>query len=114
MGSLTGFSTVLCDGDVQRDPMADAARGFLVGLLVLSRGVAGVRGKTLIVNLPGSKNGVRESLDALFPYVLHAFKILRGSGHAVQQTSLAGDATVLRPDIETHRYRSPDIPNFRL
>lgn len=81
---------------------------------MLSRGVAGVRGKTLIVNLPGSKNGVRESLDALFPYVLHAFKILRGSGHAVQQTSLAGEATVLRPDIETHRYRSPDMPNFRL
>jgi molybdenum cofactor biosynthesis protein MoaC len=48
---------------------------------MLSRGRAGVRGRTLIVNLPGSKNGVRESLDALLPTVFHAFKILRGASH---------------------------------
>ncbi len=49
---------------------------------MLSRGRAGVRGRTLIVNLPGSTRGVQESLDALFPGVLHAFGMLAGGGHA--------------------------------
>ena len=48
----------------------------------LGRGLAGVRRATLIVNLPGSTKGVRESLDALAPIVSHAVGILRGtSGH---------------------------------
>lgn len=44
----------------------------------LSRGVAGVRGRTLVVNLPGSTGGVRECLAALEPIVRHAVDILRG------------------------------------
>ncbi len=48
---------------------------------MLSRARAGLRGKTLIVNLPGSKRGVAESLDALFPGVLHAFTMIHGGGH---------------------------------
>ena len=48
---------------------------------MLSRGRAGVRGGTLIVNLPGSRKGVAESLDALFPGMLHAFHMLWGEGH---------------------------------
>ena len=48
---------------------------------MLSRGRAGLRGSTLIVNLPGSSRGVAESLDALFPGILHAFKMIRGGGH---------------------------------
>jgi len=47
----------------------------------LSRSLAGVRGQTLIVALPGSRKGVEESLDALFPGVLHAFHMLWGEGH---------------------------------
>jgi cyclic pyranopterin phosphate synthase len=45
---------------------------------MLSRGKAGIRGNTIIINLPGSKRGVAESLDGLFPGLLHAFHILRG------------------------------------
>ncbi len=48
---------------------------------MLSRGKAGIRGNTIIVNLPGSKKGVSESLDALFPGLLHAFKMLWMESH---------------------------------
>lgn len=49
-----------------------------VPLAALSRGVAGVRGTTLIVNLPGSPNGVRDSVAALDHFVPHAVELLRG------------------------------------
>jgi molybdenum cofactor synthesis domain-containing protein len=44
----------------------------------LSRGVAGSRHRTLIVNLPGSPGGVRDALHALVPIVDHAVSIVRG------------------------------------
>lgn len=48
---------------------------------MLSRGIAGVAEKTLIVNLPGSSRGVEETMDAIFPAVLHAYGMLQGEGH---------------------------------
>ena len=50
-------------------------------LSMLSRGAAGVRGKSVVVNLPGSAKAVSESLDALLPGILHASKMLGGHGH---------------------------------
>jgi cyclic pyranopterin phosphate synthase len=49
---------------------------------MMSRSFAGVRGKTLIISLPGSKKGVADSLDAIFPAVLHAFKMIWGGTYA--------------------------------
>ena len=48
---------------------------------VLSRGVAGVRGRTLIVNLPGSPRGALESLDAVAELLPHAVAVLHGARH---------------------------------
>ena len=47
----------------------------------LSRGVAGVRGRVLIVNLPGSPRGAVESLDAVAELLPHALEVLRGARH---------------------------------
>jgi cyclic pyranopterin monophosphate synthase len=48
---------------------------------MLSRGVAGMNGNTLILALPGSTRGARESMNALFPAALHVFRILEGARH---------------------------------
>lgn len=48
---------------------------------ILSRGVAGARGNTLIVNLPGTPKGVRESLEIILDVLPHAKDMLLGRGH---------------------------------
>ncbi len=48
---------------------------------MLSRSVAGVIGRTLVLALPGSTGGARDSMEAIFPAVLHIFKILKGFRH---------------------------------
>ncbi|WP_256382256.1 bifunctional molybdenum cofactor biosynthesis protein MoaC/MoaB [Flavobacterium sp. A45] len=48
---------------------------------MLSRSVVGFKGDTLIMALPGSTAGASESMDAVFPSILHLFKILNGFNH---------------------------------
>jgi molybdenum cofactor synthesis domain-containing protein len=48
---------------------------------MLSRGVAGMKGNTLILALPGSTKGAKETMDSLFPFILHIFRIIEGAQH---------------------------------
>lgn len=87
----TGFSPRDCTPEAMIEVIdrpapgiSEAARAYgqeRTPFSMLSRAQAGLRGNTLIINLPGSQKGVADSLDALFPGVLHAFKMIRGGGH---------------------------------
>jgi molybdenum cofactor biosynthesis protein MoaC len=48
---------------------------------MLSRGICGFINQTLVITLPGSTRGATETIDALFPYILHVFKIAKGFKH---------------------------------
>ncbi|MFN2115566.1 MAG: bifunctional molybdenum cofactor biosynthesis protein MoaC/MoaB [Anaerolineae bacterium] len=65
--------------------IAEAARSYgqrRTPRAMLSRGIAGLIGSTLVLTLPGSRAGAQESVAALFPAVLHVFQVLRGEPHA--------------------------------
>ena len=62
--------------------LAEAMRretAALTPLAILSRAVAGLRGETLIINLPGSPRAVRQCLDVLKPSLRHGLQVLSGS-----------------------------------
>lgn len=50
---------------------------------MLSRGIAGFASDTLIITLPGSSRAVSETMDVLFPYILHLFPIKEGASHYI-------------------------------
>lgn len=68
--SIPGIEETLRNYGQQRIPTA-----------MLSRSVAGLLGQSLVLAFPGSTKGAQESMDAIFPAVLHLFKVLNGSRH---------------------------------
>jgi len=64
--------------------IAEAIRAYArdtVPTAMLSRGLAGVAGRTVIINLPGSTGGVRDGLTVLAPVLRHAVEQVRGGDH---------------------------------
>jgi molybdenum cofactor synthesis domain-containing protein len=92
---LTTGGTGIGPRDVTPEATATVSKKLLPGLselmrergrqstprAVLSRGVVGVRDKTLIVNLPGSPKGAVESLDSVAELLPHAVSVLHGAKH---------------------------------
>ena len=85
----TGFAPRDITPEATRQVIDREAPGIAEGLraeslkitrhAMLSRGVAGIRARTLIINLPGSPKAVRENLDVLLPILPHALYLLTGS-----------------------------------
>ncbi|WP_418060353.1 MogA/MoaB family molybdenum cofactor biosynthesis protein [Pimelobacter simplex] len=73
----------LLDREVPGLAEAIRAAGVAKGVptAVLSRGLAGVAGQTLVVNLPGSRGGVKDALAVLEPVLVHAVEQIVGSDH---------------------------------
>ena len=67
---IPGIVEAIRDYGQQRTPFA-----------MLSRSVAGLIGDTLVITMPGSTRGASESVDAIFPAVLHIFRIIAGARH---------------------------------
>ncbi len=91
---LTSGGTGLSPRDVTPEATAEVVERVVPGIseamraygrektprAILSRGISGIRNKTLIINLPGSVRGARESLEAVMPALPHALETLRGQG----------------------------------
>lgn len=83
----TGFSPKDVTPEATKVVIEKEAMGVIFGIMIaglketpkaiLSRGVCGIRGRSLILNLPGSPKGVRENLNSIFPSIIHGINILK-------------------------------------
>lgn len=68
--------------DRMANGIAEAIRNYSMTITpraMFSRGVSGIRGKTLIINLPGSPKAVKEAMEFLLPHLRHGLEVLRGT-----------------------------------
>jgi len=80
---IPGFGELMRQKSFKITPMA-----------ILSRATAGIRGESLIINLPGSPRAVKECLEIIFPLIPHALDMVKGKGHekcAVRDKSIEED-----------------------
>lgn len=96
---LTSGGTGLSPRDVTPEATAEVVERTIPGIgeamrayglqktprAMLSRGISGIRKKTLIINLPGSVKGARESLEAVIPALDHALETLQGRANECGQ-----------------------------
>jgi molybdenum cofactor synthesis domain-containing protein len=77
------MTSLVLDREIPGLPEAIRAAGVAAGVpsAVLSRGVAGLAGTTLIVNLPGSTGGVKDGMSVLAGLLVHAVDQVRGGDH---------------------------------
>ncbi|MBE2220573.1 MAG: MogA/MoaB family molybdenum cofactor biosynthesis protein [Anaerolineae bacterium] len=90
----TGFSPRDVTPEATRQVIEREAPGIAEGLraeslkitkhAMLSRGIAGIRGQTLIINLPGSPKAVRENMQVLLPILPHALELLNNDAGSEQ------------------------------
>ena len=75
--NVPGFTEAMRAKSLEKTPMA-----------VLSRGVSGLRGDCLIINMPGSPKAVKECLEVILPAIPHAVEIIKGevTEHTVNMT----------------------------
>jgi molybdopterin adenylyltransferase len=96
----TGFTLRDITPEATRDVIERDAPGLVEAMrasslritphAMLSRAVAGIRGHTLIINLPGSPRAVRENLETILPALPHAIELLRGENSAQGHTDERG------------------------
>ena len=112
-GDLTPEMTRrVIDREIPGIPEALRAAGASAGVpsAILSRGLAGVASRTLIVNLPGSSGGVRDGMKVLRPILVHAVDQIRGGDHLTAHRRPARPEGT--PSIGRRDDRGPSRPSI--